>query len=49
MYVVLEDDTAVNFEILYRTSANNGDTFPAILSNLITNAGASESPVIAVS
>ena len=49
VYVVLEDDTAGNFEILYRTSANNGDTFPAILSNLSTNAGASESPVIAVS
>ena len=49
VYVVWQDNTPGNSEILYRTSANNGVSFPAIVSNLATDIGTSLSPVIAVS
>jgi hypothetical protein len=49
VYVVWAGFTGNSFEILYRTSANNGYTFPAILSNLSGNAGVSGQPAIAVS
>jgi hypothetical protein len=49
VYVVWDDDTSGNSEILYRTSANNGDIFPSVLTNLSTNTGFSGGPAIAVS
>ena len=49
VYVVWHDSTSGNFEILYRTSTNNGSTFPAVLTNLSANAGSSTSPAIAPS
>jgi hypothetical protein len=48
VYVVWTNFTSGNFEILYRTSANNGDTFPAVLTNLSANAGASFNPAIGI-
>ena len=47
VYVVWTNFTS-GFEILYRTSANNGDTFPAVLTNLSANAGASFNPAIGI-
>ena len=49
VYVVWVDNPITDFEVLYRTSANNGDTFPAVSTNLSTNEGNSFSPTIAVS
>ena len=48
VYVVWEDGTHGNLDILYATSENNGDTFPATLTNLSTNTGESANPKIAV-
>lgn len=52
VYVVWDDNTGLsagNFDILYRTSASNGDTFPSILTNLSNNAEDSAFPAIGVS
>jgi hypothetical protein len=50
VYTVWSQGTASgNTDILYRTSANNGDTFPAVGTNLSANIGASIQPAIAVS
>ena len=49
VYTVWSDNSSGNSEILYRTSANNGDTFPPVLTNLSTNEGISQAPTIAVS
>jgi len=49
VYVVWKDIRSGNFEILYKTSTDDGINFIDTVSNLSTNAGASESPVIAVS
>jgi hypothetical protein len=38
-----------NDEIMYRTSTNNGDTFPAVITNLSVNDGISRFPSLAVS
>ena len=51
VYVVWSDnsnDTPGNIEILYRTSADNGSTFPALITNLSTNTAISQYPAIAV-
>ena len=48
-YVVWGDSTLGSTEIIYRTSANNGDTFPSLLTNLSASDGASFSPAIATS
>ena len=42
VYVVWREFTPGNEEILYRTSANNGATFPSILTNLSANAGSTK-------
>ena len=47
VYVVWEDDTIGNFDILYRTSSDNGATFPSLLTNLSVNLGDSSFPAIA--
>ena len=44
IYVVWEDETPGYDDILYRTSANGGTTFPAVLTNLRTNTGDSIFP-----
>jgi hypothetical protein len=51
VYAVWEDTPILSStnEILYRTSANNGNTFPAVSTNLSTNDGISLFPAIAVS
>jgi hypothetical protein len=51
VYAVWEDTPILSStnEILYRTSANNGNTFPAVSTNLSTNDGNSLFPAIAVS
>jgi hypothetical protein len=49
VYVVWDDNTSGTVEIIYRTSANNGDTFPAIMTNLSANTGTSSIPAIALS
>ena len=49
VYVVWAGITAGSFDILYRTSADNGATFPNVITNLSGNAGLSLNPVIAVS
>ena len=52
VYVVWQDDTKTNFDILYRPSANGGATFDPAITNLSTNAGDSSTqfgPGIAVS
>ena len=49
VYVVWDDFTSGNFDILYRTSSDNGSTFPSMLTNLSANAGSSFSPAIAAS
>jgi hypothetical protein len=50
VYVVWEDSPiTTTAEILYRTSANNGNTFSAVSTNLSTTAGFSTQPAIAVS
>jgi hypothetical protein len=49
VYAVWQDNPILNMEILYRTSADNGNTFPAVSTNLSTNLGASGFPAIAVS
>ena len=41
VYVVWRDLTPGNADILYRTSSDNGDTFPSLLTNLSVNAGSS--------
>ena len=48
VYVVWEDLASLaTKEVLYRTSADNGATFPAIISNLSADPGESENPSIA--
>ena len=49
VYVVWRDLTPGNADILYRTSSDNGDTFPSLLTNLSVNAGSSTSTSIAAS
>ena len=49
VYVVWDDDTLGNFETLYRTSSDNGATFPSLLTNLSANAGTSFVSSIAAS
>ena len=49
VYVVWQDITLGNFDILYRTSLDNGATFPSLLTNLSVNDGDSDSPAIAAS
>ena len=49
VYVVWQDITLGNFDILYRTSLDNGVTFPSLLTNLSVNDGDSDSPAIAAS
>ena len=49
VYVVWTDDTIGNFEIIYRTSSDNGATFPSLLTNLSANSGFSSSSSIAAS
>jgi LEA14-like dessication related protein len=49
VYVVWGDFTPGNNEIIYRTSANNGDTFPSLLTNLSVNVATSSAPAIAAS
>ena len=48
IYVVWSDRplTIANSEILYRTSSDNGATFPSLLTNLSVNAGESRVPAI---
>jgi hypothetical protein len=48
VYIVWEDDTSGNFEILYRKSTDGGASFDATV-NLSNNAGFSAAPAIAVS
>ena len=49
VYVVWNDNTAGNQDILYRRSTNAGSTFPNVIKNLSSNAGDSTFPAIAVS
>ena len=49
VYSVWQDATDGTVEILYRTSTNNGATFPAVMTDISANAGSSTSPEIAVS
>ena len=50
IYVVWEDETtSPATEILYRTSSDNGATFPSLLTNLSVNAEDSGAPSIAAS
>jgi hypothetical protein len=48
VHVVWQDDTTVNFDILYRRSLNGGTTFPNIITNLSDNGGGSVRPALAV-
>ena len=49
IYVVWGDSTPGNFDILYRTSSDDGTTFSSLLTNLSLNVGISISPSIAAS
>jgi hypothetical protein len=49
VYVVWSDSPITGSEILYRTSADNGNTFPAVSTNLSASSGQSTQPAIAVS
>ena len=49
VYVVWSDFAIAGTDILYRTSADNGNTFPAVGTNLSANEGASVIPAIAAS
>ena len=49
VYVVWSGPTSGSADILYRTSTDNGSTFPNVITNLSANIGLSASPKIAVS
>ena len=51
IYVVWDDELIppVDGEILYRTSSDEGATFPSLLTNLSVNSGDSDLPAIAAS
>ena len=49
VYTVWRQFTASNPDIMYRTSADNGATFPAVVTNVSVNTGFSSEPAIAVS
>jgi hypothetical protein len=49
VYVVWLNNTSNMLAILYRTSADSGNTFPPITTNLSTNVGLNGFPAIAVS
>ena len=49
VYTVWQQFTASNPDIMYRTSADNGATFPAVVTNVSVNTGFSSEPAIAVS
>ena len=49
IYVVWTGNTNSNLEVLYRTSPDNGVTFPSVMTNLSGNVGDSTNPSIAIS
>ena len=50
VYTVWQQSTASsNADIMYRTSADNGATFPAVVTNVSANTGFSTTPAIAIS